>query len=206
MAGRRRQGGGSRTGTILVLAGIGGVLSATFVAGIWTGRHWPLLTGAARPGAAVEPTAARPGPGERPKQAQPLPALTFYHELTAPLTAPPPPVGRNRGAAAKPPAERGRGEAEPRPGAGGASPAEGGPPASEEFTVQVGAYRARTPAEALRTTLAAAGYDARVAEAEAPAGVRYRVQVGVFPTRDAARDTATRLGREHALPAFVTAR
>jgi len=205
MAGRRRQGGGGRSGTILVLAGIGGVLTVTFVAGIWTGRHWPLLTGAARPGTAVESTTARQGPGERPKQAQPLPALTFYHELTAPLTAPPPPLGRKRAAAAKPSAERGRGEAEPRQGADGASPVEGGASA-QEFTVQVGAYRARTPAEALRTTLAAAGYDARVAEAEAPAGVRYRVQVGAFPTRDAARDTATRLGREHSLPAFVTAR
>jgi cell division protein FtsN len=206
MSGRRRQGGGSRTGTILVLAGIAGVLTATFVAGIWTGRHWPLLTGEARPGMPAESTAARQGPAERPKQAQPLPALTFYQELTAPLTAPPPPVARNRSAAAKPPAERGRGEPEPRPAAGGVPPDERATPAAEAFTVQVGAYRARTPAEALRTMLAAAGYDARVAEAEAPAGVRYRVHVGVFPTRDAARDTATRLGREHSLPAFVTAR
>ena len=211
--GRRRQGGGGRTGTILVLAGIAGVLAITFIAGVWTGRHWPLLTGDARPPAATEPTGARRGPADRPKQAEPLPALTFYHELTAPLTAPPPPAARPRGAATKPQAERARSEADKRDAAGGASPDAVAPPAAPPppatgaaFTVQVGAYIVRAPAEALRATLAAAGHEARVVEAETSGGVRYRVQVGAFPTREAARETAARLGRERSLPAFVTVR
>src|SRR5262245_24846815 len=85
----RRQRG-SRTGTLLVLSGVVGVLAVTFVAGVWTGRHWPLLTGGGETAATAETPAGRRGQPERPRQAEPLPALTFYHELTAPLTAPPP--------------------------------------------------------------------------------------------------------------------
>ncbi|HEU4369290.1 MAG TPA: SPOR domain-containing protein [Methylomirabilota bacterium] len=210
--GRRRQGSGSRTGTILVLAGIAGVLTVTFVAGVWTGRHWPLLAGDARPLAAPEPASARRGPADRPQQAEPLPALTFYHELTAPLTAPPPPAARPR-AAARPQAERVRSEAAKRDAAGGASPDAVAPPAAlpppatgSGFTVQVGAYNLRSPAEALRATLAAAGHEARVVEGETSGAVRYRVQVGAFATREAAREAAARLGHERSLPAFVTAR
>lgn len=205
--GRRRQGGGGRTGAILVLAGIVGVLATTFIAGVWAGRHWPLLTGDARPAAATESASARRGPADRPRQAEPLPALTFYHELTAPLTAPPPPAARPRGAAGKPQAERSRGDADKRDAAGGAWPDAGAPlAAGAAFTVQVGAYHVRTPAETLRATLAAAGHEARVVEAETSGGVRYRVQVGAFPTREAAREVAARLGQERSLPAFVTAR
>ena len=202
----RRQGGGSRTSTMLVLAGVIGVLATTFVAGVWTGRHWPLLTGSAPP---ADTAGGRRGPGDRPRQAEPLPALTFYHELTAPLTAPPPPPKPAR--PARPPEPR-REPGNPEtaaappggPGSGAAAPSSPAPAA--QYTVQVGAYNVRTPAEVLRTTLAAAGHDARVVEAETPAGVRYRVQVGAFPTRDAARETATRLTVERSLPAFVTTR
>jgi cell division protein FtsN len=200
----RGRRGDSRTGTMLVLAGVAGVLTVTFVAGVWTGRHWPLLTGRASSGTPVEATpGARRAPAERPKQAEPLPALTFYHELTAPLTAPPPPPRPAR---------------PPRP----ADKAEGGPPTASapppagptglpsvsgaQFTVQVGSYQARGPADAMRTTLAAAGHDARVVEAQTPAGLRYRVQVGAFPTREAAREAATRLAGERSMPAFVTPR
>jgi cell division protein FtsN len=70
------------------------------------------------------------------------------------------------------------------------------------FTIQVGAYRVRPPADALRATLAAAGHDARVVETEAPSGVRFRVQIGDFASRDAARDAASRLTG----PTFVTTR
>jgi cell division protein FtsN len=210
----RRQARGSRTGTLLVLAGIAGVLSTTFVAGVWTGRHWPLLTGKASPAAPANASSeARRGPGERPKQAEPLPALTFYQELTAPLTAPPPVARPARPArplelrreAEKP--ERAA-AALPAPAGGASAPPlpVGSAPAGTPFTVQVGAYNVRTPADALRATLAAAGHDARVVEADTPGGVRYRVQVGAFPTRDAAKETATRLGAERSLPAFVTTR
>lgn len=192
---RGRQGRGSRTGTFLVLAGIAGVLSVTFIAGVWTGRNWPVLVGS--------PTVKGRLASERSRPAEPLPALTFYHDLKAPLTAPPPTPKP-----AKPPRlpELKREEPEaastPRP-AGTPAPA----PAAEagtRFTVQVAAYNVKPMAEALRTTLAAAGHEARVVEADG--GVRYRVQVGAFPTKEAARQAAARLAAERSLPTFVTTR
>ena len=41
----RRGGRGSRTGTFLVLVGIAGVLTATFLVGVWTGHNWPSFVG-----------------------------------------------------------------------------------------------------------------------------------------------------------------
>ena len=208
---RGRRERSSRTGTLLVLSGVVGVLAVTFVAGVWTGRHWPLLGGAASaPAAPAEAPAGRRGAAARPRQTEPLPALTFYHELTAPLTAPPPP--RKPPRPARPPEpkrEADKPETAPPPAA--TLPAAPAPSAvthaaGPAFTIQVGAYNARTPADTLRATLAAAGHDARIVEAETPAGVRYRVQVGSFPTREAAKETATRLAAERSLPAFVTPR
>jgi cell division protein FtsN len=211
----RRQRSG-RTGTVLVLSGVIGVLAVTFVAGVWTGRHWPLLSGSG--GARATPSetpAGRRAAGERPKQAEPLPTLTFYQELTAPLTAPPPvPKPARPARPPEPRREAEKPEAAPAPVLPPSStttvtlpaPSAPVPAAGAGFTIQVGAYNARTPAETLRATLAAAGHDARIVEAGTPAGVRYRVQVGSFPTREAAKDTATRLAAERSLPAFVTAR
>jgi len=197
---------GSRTGTLLVLSGVVGVLAITFVAGIWTGRHWPLLAGSGSPPAtAVEAPAGRRGAAERPRQAEPLPALTFYHELTAPLTAPPPvPKATRPARPPEPKREADKSEAAPAPAA--PAPSAVTHAAGPAYTIQVGAYNARTPADTLRATLAAAGHDARIVEAATPAGVRYRVQVGSFPTREAAKETASRLAAERSLPAFVTAR
>jgi DedD protein len=78
------------------------------------------------------------------------------------------------------------------------------PAAGQRFTVQVAAYNVKPLAEALRSTMAAAGHDARVVESEA--GVRYRVQIGTFPTREAAREAAARLAAERSQPTFVTTR
>jgi cell division protein FtsN len=198
---RGRQGG-SRTGTLLVLIGIVGVLSVTFIAGVWTGRNWPVIVGNPRSAAAgdAEAPRSRVAP-ERPRSAEPLPALTFYHDLKAPLTAPPPPPK-----VAKPPkpAEPKRDEAarvEPPPRAETSLP-ESGP----RYTVQVAAYNARPPAEAMRTKLAAAGHDARIVETDQGSGVRYRVQVGTFSTKEAAREAAARLAAERSLPTYVTTR
>ncbi|HTO11898.1 MAG TPA: SPOR domain-containing protein [Candidatus Binatia bacterium] len=207
MAARRRS---SRAGTFFVLLGILGVLSATFVAGFWTGHNWPLLWGRGAKAPATEPASGKRGVAERPKPADVLPALTFYDELKAPLTAPPPPP---RPAKARPPEVARREtpvETAPPPLAPidpTTAPAE--PPADESaarFTVQVAAYNARTQADALRVTLAAAGLDARVVEAVTPAGVRYRVQVGAFATRPAAQEAAARLAAERSLATFVTTR
>jgi cell division protein FtsN len=69
------------------------------------------------------------------------------------------------------------------------------PATTSRFTVQVASYRVRPQAEALRESLASAGHDARVVEADAHGPV-YRVQVGDFSTREAARAVATRLSGE----------
>jgi len=216
----RRGGRGSRTGTFLVLVGIVGVLSATFLAGVWTGHNWPVLFGQARP-PATEPSTSRRS-AERPRPAETLPTLTFYDELRAPLTAPPPPPRRSTK-----PVEPVRRETSPESPPAVTSP-EPAPPlaepaapppalqaeaapttpadASARFTVQVGAYNVRIPADTLRATLVSAGHDARVVEAVTPGGVRYRVQVGAFATRQAAQETAARITAERALQTFVTTR
>jgi cell division protein FtsN len=206
-----------RVGTFLVLVGITGILTTTFVAGVWTGRHWAVLTGASRPGQVAEAAGRGRASGERPRPAETLPPLTFYQELTAPLTAPPPPVKAPR---PRPPDLIKRDESPPHAEAPRSEPP--GPPdmpgrealpgrsdapaAATPFTIQVGAYNARPPADALRATLAAAGHDARVVEATTASGVRYRVQVGAFPTREAAQDIAARLSAERSLSTFVTTR
>jgi cell division protein FtsN len=202
----------SRTGTVLVLAGIAGVLGATFIAGVWTGHNWPVLIGNPKAPAASEPAVARRAAGERPPPAETLPALTFYHELTAPLTAPPPPRKPARPAR---PTEAKRVEPARSEEATPAPPAPAAPPRAAlpgtaspdtRFTIQVAAYNARALAEALRSTLAAAGHEARVVETASGAGVRYRVQVGTFTTREAAREAAGRLAAQRSLSTFVTTR
>ena len=221
MGARRR--GGSRTGTLFVLVGILGVLTGTFVAGFWTGHNWPVLWGRGAKPPATETASGKRGLGERSKPADALPALTFYDELKAPLTAPPPPP---RPAKGKPPEiVRRETVAEPAPPPGlsteaaaraeaaalgsetlSSARAETAPADGSRFTVQVAAYNQRPPAEALRATLASAGHDARVVEAATSTGVRYRVQVGAFPTRQAAQDAAARLTAERSLATFITTR
>ena len=229
MATRRR---GSRTGTFFVLFGIFGVLSATFLAGFWTGHNWPVLWGQAKAPAA-EPSGKRAAT-ERPKPADALPTLTFYDELKAPLTAPPPPPARGAKARAPEavrretvpdsappalapietamarsdtPAPAPRGEpSPPTPRVESVAPVAPAADDGARFTVQVAAYNVRTPADTLRATLAASGHDARVVEAVTPAGVRYRVPVGAFATRQAAQDASARLTAERSLATFVTTR
>jgi cell division protein FtsN len=245
---RRQVRKSSGAAGLFVLIGFLTILGVTFLAGTYAGRIW-----------ATKPHAVASAPGEReprlrggdvrvPRIAEPAPRLTFYQELTAPLTAPPPPPKPAKTSApplvaahAPKPAipERFEGEkAAPHPSvardgatsvsnrpptgqAGLALPATTGatsvsnrPPTGQaglalpattiatRFTVQVGAYRLRPPADALRATLTAAGHDARVVETDAPNGVRFRVQIGDFASREAARDAAVRLPG----PTFVTTR
>ncbi len=228
MGARQRARGGSRTGTVLALIGALGILTFTFVAGLWTGRHWPLLTGA---GASASRSPAPESDGLR-RAAGPPPALTFYRELAAPVTAlapagPPRPARPpDRG---EPPSPRAEVSAPPEPPAAAARPAVEAAPASRvelparggeraaerdpagadratRYAVQVGAYRARSAAEALRASLSAAGLQARIVEADASAGARYRVRIGPYATRDAAAAVASRLASERAMQAFVTTR
>jgi cell division protein FtsN len=194
MAGRGPRSKPSRAGTVLVLIGLLTILGSTFGAGVYTGRRWG-------PPAPVK-SDARKEAGERPKPPVP-PTLTFYQELTAPLTAPPPPKPVK---APKPEdtvvvASR----RAPVPGLSAAPAPPPAPPAGD-YTVQVGAYRARPPADALRATLVAAGHDADVVESHGRGEARYRVRVGAFATREAARTAAARLGAERTLSTFVTTR
>jgi len=234
MAARGRRS--SPTARLLVLVGIVAVLGGTFLAGVYAGRIWSAR--AAVVAAHVPDTEpARRGPGRGGRLPEvPAPQLTFYRELTAPLTAPPPPPRPLKTAppplaTAAPDAQRPGEQADvlatpagvARDGATTisnrpltsrtehAAPATTNPttttPATGpgRFTVQVGSYRVRPPAEALRESLASGGHDARVVAADANGPV-YRVQIGEFPTREAARALATRLAGERPVTPFVTTR
>jgi cell division protein FtsN len=194
---------------------------------VWTGRHWPLLTAAPKPPAPVDTVTGKRVADEQPRPTTgALPSLTFYQELKAPLTAPPPPPKPAKSprppdlavpaaassVAAAPPAA-----APPRPehaalpestrSESAAIRSESSAERGTRFTLQVGAYTARPPADTLRAMLAASGHDARVVEApDTRGGVRYRVQVGVFDSREAAQEAKARLANERALQSFVTTR
>src|SRR6266850_1227666 len=89
MAARGRRSSGSAR--LLVLVGILTVLGVTFGAGVYAGRIWSARAAVVAVRAPeTEPARRGPGRGLRLPEA-PAPQLTFYQELTAPLTAPPPP-------------------------------------------------------------------------------------------------------------------
>jgi cell division protein FtsN len=185
-----------RLGAVLFFAGLLAVLGGTFAAGALAGRlslrPSPSVANVAR----GTERAAKPGP-------PPPPTLTFYRELTAPLTAPPPPP---KPARAEPKLETPPGEAARHAEAPADAPA--GPPRAEAggYTVQVGSYNVRAQAEGLAARLAAGGHDAYVAEGEAGGVTRYRVRVGAFATREEAREAAVRLGSDARVATYVTTR
>ncbi len=214
MRGRRTPPRESRLGTFFLLLGCSTVLAGAFTAGIFSGRHWPALwpsVGAVRgsakgaPGQPPVGRAAADTPGARPLTSPPV--LTFYQELTAPLTAtaPPPklrpgerPSRRDDAAVEVPaPADDGDKAAVARPAAS---------PGARRFTVQAGAFRTREQAEALKNRLAAAGHAAYITEAGAGPGARYRVRAGAFSSRDAADRAAERVTAALNLPTYVTVR
>src|SRR2546422_9420677 len=89
MAARGRSSSG--TARLLVLVGILTVLGATFGVGVYTGRIWSARAAVVSAHAPeTEPARRGPGRGGRPPGA-PAPPLTFYREVTAPLT---PQIGR----------------------------------------------------------------------------------------------------------------
>jgi cell division protein FtsN len=229
----RRPSGSAR---LLVLLGILTVLGVTFAAGVYTGHIWAVrsLVVANR----VPEPEPRRGPGRGGRMPDlPAPRLTFYQELTAPLTAPPPPpkpaktsppplvtlppaataasaprpgeqsdllAAASRTPAPRPAAREAAAGTGSAPGPAEPPAAPRGAPGAARFTVQVGAYRVRPPADALRASLASAGHDVRVVEADANGPV-YRVQIGEFATRDEARAAAARLAGAPVTP-FVTTR
>ena len=200
-AGRGRRAP-SRLASALFVIGCLGVLGATFMAGVMAGRFWPRGPAVQQATATKESVPAR-GADRTARPAEPTPALTFYQDLTAPLTAPPPVKPAKPGRADVP----GRAEAAPRPPPASLPEAAVPAPTPGAFTVQVGAYKAREPADALRARLAAAGHDAYVAEIDSAGSARYRVRIGSFATREAARLAADKIvAGERTLSAFVTAR
>lgn len=201
MRGGRGRRAPSRLASALFVVGCLGVLGVTFMLGVMAGRFWPRGPSAPSATATKETPPAR-GADRTARPPEPTPALTFYQDLTAPLTAPPPIKAAQPGRVER--SEKNEAAPKPQP----ATPEAPGPaPTPGAFTIQVGAYKAREPAEALRGRLAAAGHDAYVAEIDAAGSVRYRVRVGSFATREAAQRAADKIvAGERALSAFVTAR
>ncbi|MBI2217881.1 MAG: SPOR domain-containing protein [Candidatus Rokubacteria bacterium] len=237
-----KRGGGGRVGAMLVLVGLVGVLGGTFGLGFLTGRHWPrvqVMLALARPtarthtldvpsppassgpkahsdkaGSSTETTGAREATGP--------PRLTFYQELTAPLSdimggpdmAPQTPqrshaprgtrgaaraadsvsefVGGVEGASNPPERDATRESAESRALDHGAR----GDGAGQRFMIQVAAYGTPSQAQALRGRLAAKGLDAAVSEVATSSGTRWRVRVGTYTSRDDARAAAERLATQ----------
>jgi cell division protein FtsN len=208
----------SGVGSFLLVLGFLTILAVAFGAGVGAGRRWPRLLPSL--GGVTVVKADRPdgerGPGRLPsvRSGPGTPELTFYNELTAPLTAPPPaskpkPERGERGTRSEPKPEK----LEPKPEKLEPRPempereARSEPAASaSRFTIQVGAYKTREQAEAVRSRLVGAGYDAYIADLEGPPGTRFRVRVGTFTTRDEARPIAERLAAERKSPTYVTTR
>ena len=193
---------GALAGSFLLVLGCLSVLGTAFMLGVVAAHVWPGFPF----GVASSAVSAKTGKdkGDRSARApESMPTLTFYQELTAPLTAPPParPSRPARVERTEPP----RADTTERSDvpAAGSAPAAG---RDGRFAVQVGAYKAREPAEALRARLAAAGHDAYIVEADGPGAARFRVRVGAFATREAAREAAARLAAERSVPTFITKR
>jgi len=200
--GRSRRGG-SRIASVLFLVGCSGVLAVTFMLGVVTGRFWPRTP-------SVPLSVVAKGAREPSRPAEPAPALTFYQELTAPLSSPPPKPSRPTRVepprAESPRVEKSdKPDATPKADAVAAAPAKPAP-GQTTFTVQVAAYKSKDPADALRAKLAAAGYEAYVVQVDTPGSARYRVRVGSFAARESAQQIADRIVGERSLPAFVTSR
>lgn len=191
-----------RLGTFFIVIGILAVLGVTFAAGALAGRF--SLRPASVASAKTVERPAKPAP-------PPQPELTFYRELTAPLTAPPAPP---KAAAAKAPVKReapaaaasDKTELPTRAATDVASASPASRADEGRYTVQVGAFNAREQAEAVRARLVAAGHAAYVAEGEAAGAARYRVRIGTFTTAEDARQAAARLATEAHVATYVTTR
>jgi len=210
--------GAGRLASLLFGIGCLVVLGVTFALGVTAGRRWPHslpLPGLRTPLSPLgERDASRRHDGrgldkdKTKPPSEPTPPLTFYRELTAPLTSPPPTTRT----AAKP--ERGMPKVPESAEAAESPRFEGGLPVlapatkggEGRLTVQVGAFKISAPAEALRKRLAESGQDAYVAEVEIGGVTQYRVRVGSFATREAANGAAARLASEWRLATYVTTR
>lgn len=193
----------SRVGSGLFAIGVLAVLGTTFGLGVMAGRYW-------RPSWAAAPAQARAEGEARPAARAPEERrATFYGELAPSPAAPPPAATPSPPSPAAPsppprsPAVAPRWPAVPLPSPRPAAAV--APESRGQFTVQVGAFRDRAQAEALRGRLAASGDDAYLVEPDGAAGP-WRVRVGAYGSREAAARAAGRLAQERRLPTFITAR
>ena len=210
----------SLAGTVLLAVGLLGLLGGSFGLGVLVGRHWSYfstLTARKPPADSRREAGEARGVDKSRRPPETIPRLTFYQELTAPLTSPPvqaaapspvrPSPPSPAQSAAPPPLES---SAAPPPSVRPALPPEKGVAGGEKqagtgpFTVQLAAYKVRSQAEALREALAARGIEAHVSEALTPSGTRYRVRVGPFEDKEDARQKAVTLATDTRLGAFVT--
>ena len=216
---RRPPPRGSRIGSTLVGLGFVSILSVVFFGGVVAGRHYPkLLPSLGGTAVAKEPRRGTDGRlAERGKSVEPAPVLTFYQELTAPLTSPPPATRKSERAKPEPartePAKAAQAAVKASSQPAGKTDVAATPPASSapaatsaRFTVQVGAFKVREQADAIRARLAASGHDAFVADLDSPEATRYRVRVGSYESRDEARRAAERLSATERLATYVTLR
>lgn len=84
---RRRRGAG--ISALFVVLGLVAILGGTFAAGFFTGRHWErvrVVAGLVKPQAGKEPE--RRALAGKPTDTPAVAPLTFYQELTAPLSSP----------------------------------------------------------------------------------------------------------------------
>jgi cell division protein FtsN len=214
---RRRPAHRSRLLGLFALAGAL-ALGVTLVAGVVSARRWwssseapwavasgwKYWLGVAPRKSAAEAAADK----ARARQEPTAPVLTFYHELTAPLVPPPPPP-RPKPAMPERPATTSVGT-QPTPvlppGLVAPRADAGLDPGGGRFTIQVGAYRTREPAEALRARLAGGEDEVYIVESGAAETVRYRVRVGSFASAEAARAAAVKLATERQVSTYVTSR
>ena len=229
---RRPPPRGSRIGSTLVGLGFVSILSVVFFGGVVAGRHYPkLLPSLGGTVVAKEPRRGSDGRlAERGKSVEPAPVparswlarasparISFYQELTAPLTSPPPATRKSERAKPEPArtepakaaqaAEKASSQPAGKTDVAATPPASSAPAAtSARFTVQVGAFKVREQADAIRARLAASGHDAFVADLDSPEATRYRVRVGSYESRDEARRAAERLSATERLATYVTLR
>jgi DedD protein len=145
----------------------------------------------------LDPAAGPPVQIESGTDAQPLPSRPGAGAVQRPSPEPPAePVVRPEPRPTPQPAQPA-----PRPAPQAAPPAvpqpvpqQATPPATEgPWAVQVGSFSSADNAEALRSRLAAAGFDAFVSRTVTDAGTMHRVRVGPVPNRAAADQLLTRV-------------
>lgn len=208
------------------------IVGLTFALGVLVGRQWVRPTSPLTATGEVQKRPAPAGRKSGLVDAEPESSrdgqdkLTFYQTLTAPLSparsfARPggegtPKAGEVAAGRERPkPEDKAKAEPKARAGdgltvlsAGGAADAAvpAGPRSlgGGSWTVQVGVFRTRPPADAVQKQLRDGGFEASVATVSTPDGqARYRVRVGAFKSRAEAERVAGRIRAERSLPTYV---